>query len=56
MTHKNPELRGSSVVKEADLQKKKAAAAPKKAAVAAKKPPKMQLDGKKWDIVSSASI
>lgn len=37
-------------MKEADLQKKKAAAAPKKAAVAAKKPPKMQLDGKKWDI------
>ncbi|KAL5248489.1 hypothetical protein ACHWQZ_G017623 [Mnemiopsis leidyi] len=48
-THKNPELRGSSVVKEADLNKNKKVAAPaKKAAAPAKQPPKLQLVGKKW--------
>ena len=52
-THKNPELRGSSVVKDADVNKNKKAAAPaKKAAAPATKPPKLQLDGKKWSCVS----
>lgn len=49
MTHKNPGLRGSSVVKDADLNKNKKAAAPaKKAAGPVARPPKLQLDGKKW--------
>ena len=52
-THKNPELRGSSVVTEAALNKNKKAAAPaKKAAAPAKQPPKLQLVGKKWSCVS----
>ena len=53
MTHKNPGLRGSSVVKDADLNKNKKAAAPaKKAAGPVARPPKLQLDGKKWSCVS----
>jgi len=47
-THKNPSLRGSSVVKTEDINKNKKAAAAPKQAVAVKKPPKLQLDGKKW--------
>ena len=56
-THKNPELRGSSVVKDADVNKNKKAAAPaKKAAAPATKPPKLQLDGKKWSCVSLCAL
>jgi len=48
-THKNPGLRGSSVVKDSDLNKNKKAAAPaKKAAAPAARPPKLELNGKKW--------
>jgi len=47
-THKNPGLRGTSVVKEADLNKNKKAAPAKQAAAPATRPPKLQLDGKKW--------
>lgn len=50
-TYKNPELRGSSVVKAGDI--KKTEAAPKYgSAVAAKKPPVLALQGKKWVVVS----
>eukprot|EP01135_Chromosphaera_perkinsii_P005047 Nk52_evm24s311 gene=Nk52_evmTU24s311 len=45
MTHKNPSLRESSVVK-ADAIKKKSASPVK--VVETKKPPKCQLEGKKW--------
>ena len=56
-THKNPELRGSSVVTEEALNKNKKAAAPaKKAAAPAKQPPKLQLVGKKWSCVSSTFL
>jgi len=51
-THKNPELRGSSVVKDEDLNKKKKVAVPAKAAAAAvKKPPRLENVnyGKKWE-------
>jgi adenylyl cyclase-associated protein len=49
MTHKNPELRGSSVVP-ASAAKKPAAAPAKKfgAAAAVKKDPVLELQGKKW--------
>lgn len=67
MVHKNPELRGTSVVKEADLNKnKKAAVAPKAAGQAAQRPAKLALEkGTKWncefqknaqDIVIEASM
>lgn len=47
MTHKNPALRASSVVKEGDV--KKSSSAPKtKSAVTVKKPPVCELQGKKW--------
>ena len=50
-THKNPELRASSVVKASD--KPAAKAAPKAAsAPAVKKPPVCALQGKKWIVVS----
>ena len=50
-THKNPELRTSSVVKASE--KPAAKAAPKAAsAPATKKPPLCQLQGKKWVVVS----
>lgn len=54
-THKNPELRGTSVVKAGDI--KKVGAAPKfgSAAGAAKKPPVLALQGKKWSVVSVAT-
>ena len=51
-THKNPALRGSSVVKATDT-KPAAKTTPKfGAAAAAKKPPKLELQGKKWIVVS----
>ena len=50
MTHKNPELRGSSVVKASDTAPK-AATAPK-ATAAVKKPPKFERRGNKWEVVS----
>ena len=47
MTHKNPSLRASSVVKDGNV--KKSSPAPKKAAAGAvKKPPVCELQGKKW--------
>lgn len=51
-TYKNPELRGSSVVKAGDI--KKADAPPKygSSVGAAKKPPVLALQGKKWVVVS----
>ena len=49
MTHKNPNLRASSVVPDkAKPTPKPAAAAPKQAA---KKPPVFELKGKKWIVV-----
>ena len=51
-THKNTSLRGSSVVKDSDLNKNKKAAAAPKAAAPAKKPPKLELANKKWSCVS----
>ncbi|KAJ3332783.1 hypothetical protein HDU76_013110 [Blyttiomyces sp. JEL0837] len=47
MTHKNPELRGSSIVPAAD-KPAPVAAAPKFGAAAPKAPPKLALEGKKW--------
>ena len=60
-THKNPELRGSSVVKDQDVNKNKKIAAPaKSAAVAApvKKPPRLENVnfGKKWECVCTFYI
>jgi adenylyl cyclase-associated protein len=52
MTHKNPELRSSSIVPE--NQKKEPPVVGKKPAVLAKKPAKFELeDGNKWMVVSS---
>ncbi|KAL2914908.1 suppressor of rasval19 [Polyrhizophydium stewartii] len=45
MTHKNPELRATSVVKASEAPAPRAAAAP---AAAAAKPPKLALEGNKW--------
>jgi len=52
MTHKNPELRGSSVVpaKTASAAPKKTSAAPKFGAAAKPKTPVFELNGKKWVI------
>lgn len=50
MTHKNPELRGSSVVRDEDLNKNKSKASPVAAKAAVKKAPVMVLQGKKWNI------
>ena len=51
-THKNPALRGSSVVKASDV-KPAAKTTPKYGAAAAvKKPPKLELQNKKWIVVS----
>eukprot|EP00116_Pleurobrachia_bachei_P007989 sb/3468251/ len=47
-THKNPELRGSSVVKASDVNKNKKSPAPAAKAAAVQRPPKFQLEGKKW--------
>lgn len=55
MTHKNPELRTSSVVP--DGQKKEPPVIGKKPTVLAKKPPKFELeDGNKWMVVCSPSF
>lgn len=52
-THKNPELRASSVVKDSDVKKSTAAKpAPKFGAAAVKKDPVCELQGKKWVVVS----
>lgn len=49
MTHKNPELRASSIVKASDTPAAPAAAAPAKSfAAAPKAPPKLALEGNKW--------
>jgi adenylyl cyclase-associated protein len=48
MTHKNPELRASSIVA-ADAGKTKTSTAPKETVVT-KSPPKMVLEGNKWAI------
>lgn len=48
MTHKNPALRASSVVKASEVEKAPASAP--KAAVVAKKPPKFALEGSKWAV------
>ena len=50
-THKNPELRASSVVKASDKPASKAAPKATTAPVA-KKPPVCALQGKKWVVVS----
>ena len=50
-THKNPELRASSVVKASEV-KKPTQAAPKFGAPTAKKSPVCELQGKKWVVVS----
>lgn len=50
-THKNPELRASSIVKTSD--KPKTTSAPKYGASAVKKPPQTKLDGNKWLVVSN---
>ena len=54
-THKNPELRTSSVVKAGDI-KQPAKAAPKFGTPAAAKPPKCELQGKKWIVVSRLCV
>jgi adenylyl cyclase-associated protein len=48
MTHKNPELRASSVVKAADSEPVASAQPVKSATGSAKKPPKLALEGHKW--------
>ena len=48
-THKNPELRASSVVKATDIKPKTSTTT--KAAVQTKKPPVMELRGQKWMVV-----
>lgn len=51
-THKNPELRGSSLIK-ADAVKSTTKSAPKYgAATQTKKPPVLALQNKKWVVVS----
>jgi len=55
MTHKNPELRSSSVVP--DNQKKDPPAVGKKPATLTKKPPKFELeDGNKWMVVCHLAL
>lgn len=51
-THKNPELRSSSVVKSSDIKPKTTAAPKFGGAVNTKKPPKCALEGNKWVVVS----
>lgn len=56
MTHKNPALRGSSTVSERDSSVRGKSPMPgkkpKPESMRAKKPPKMELQGKQWTIVS----
>ncbi len=56
-THKNPELRASSVVKAGDV-KPAAKTTPKfgSSTPAAKKPPLLELQNKKWIVVSLGSV
>ena len=55
-THKNPELRGSSMVK-ADATKSTSKPAPKYgSATATKKPPKLALEGKNWLVVNCVCV
>lgn len=53
MTHKNPELRASSVVKASDVKSTPvvATSAPKLGAAARKQDPVLELQGKKWVVV-----
>ena len=53
-THKNPELRASSVVKASS--KPATSSAPNAATPAMKKPPVCELQGKKWVVVSVLSL
>ena len=50
-THKNPELRASSVVKATDVKKGPSSAPKYGSATQAKKPPVCELQGKKWIVV-----
>ena len=51
-THKNPELRASSVVKDSDVKKPKAGtSAPAAAATKVHHPPKCALASGKWSVV-----
>lgn len=54
MTHKNPSLRASSTVGEASSRGKSPAPGkkPKPESMRIKKPPRKELDGNKWIIVS----
>ena len=53
-THKNPELRQSSVVKASDVKPKATSSGPKfgAAAATAAKPPKLEFQSNKWIVVS----
>lgn len=56
MTHKNPELRASSVVKDTDIKKAPASSAPPKYGGApVKKAPKCELANNKWIVVSAVA-
>ena len=50
-THKNPELRASSVVKAGDVKPKASTGGLTKIAAIAKKPPVFELKGAKWMVV-----
>ena len=53
-THKNPELRQSSVVKSSDMKPKPTSSGPKfGGAVVAKKPSKTEFQNNKWIVVST---
>ena len=54
-THKNPELRASSVVKATDVKKGTSSAPKYGSAAQTKKPPVCELQGKKWIVVCSLS-
>ncbi len=56
-THKNPELRSSSVVKAGSTKQAASTSTPKygSGATSAKKPPVLALQGKKWVVVSKKS-
>lgn len=52
MTHKNPELRASSVVKASEAATKRTTLpSPRAATAATKRPPVLELQGKKWVVV-----
>lgn len=55
-THKNPELRASSVVKSSDKPTPSAAPSKKAAAPAIKKKPVCELQGQKWNVVSQSTV